>query len=88
VSDAAWAAFLAGVVTPRFPAGLTVLDGSGQWRQPGSGRIVAERATVVRIVTDSGPDTSRRLEEIRAAYRSRFAQDSVGLVTVEGCASF
>jgi hypothetical protein len=88
VTDAAWAAFLAGVVTPRFPAGLTVFDGSGQWRQPGSGRVVAERATVVRIVTDSAPDTIRLLEEIRAAYRGRFAQDSVGLVTAAGCASF
>jgi hypothetical protein len=60
------------------------------WR-PGSGRIGAERATVVRIVTDSAPDTirrfDRRFEEIRGADRSRFAQDSVGLVTAAGCAA-
>ena len=48
----------------------------------------AERATMLRIVTDSEPDTIRRFEEIRAAYRDRFAQDSVGLVIAEGCASF
>ena len=30
--DAAWDAFLADTVTPRFPDGLTVLDARGQWR--------------------------------------------------------
>jgi hypothetical protein len=88
VTDAVWRDFLATVVTPRFPAGLTFLDGTGQWRQPESGRIVAERATVLRIITDRNADTIRRLEEIRTAYRERFAQDSVGLVTAEVCASF
>ena len=32
ISDADWAAFLDAEVTPRFPAGLTVLSGYGQWR--------------------------------------------------------
>ena len=32
VSEPAFQDFLAGVVTPRFPDGLTVLDGYGQWR--------------------------------------------------------
>jgi hypothetical protein len=88
VSDAAWANFLATVVTPRFPAGLTALDGRGQWQHPGNGRIVSERSTLLRIVTAPEPDTIRRLEEIRAAYRDHFDQDSVGLVTAESCASF
>src|SRR5690606_41197674 len=32
VTEAEWAAFLDEKVTPRFPDGLTVLTGNGQWR--------------------------------------------------------
>ena len=32
VSDEEWSRFLADTVTPRFPHGLTVADGAGQWR--------------------------------------------------------
>ena len=32
VSDADWRAFLDEVVTPGFPAGLTVVDVTGQWK--------------------------------------------------------
>ena len=36
VSDTDWERFLAEVLTPRFPDGLTVMDGAGQWREDGS----------------------------------------------------
>ncbi|MEX2248301.1 MAG: DUF3574 domain-containing protein, partial [Parvibaculum sp.] len=32
VSERDWRRFLAEVVTPRFPGGLTVIDAYGQWR--------------------------------------------------------
>ena len=34
VTPAAFDAFLDRSVTPRFPSGLTVLDGTGRWRAP------------------------------------------------------
>ena len=34
VSEAEWTAFLANVVTPRFPDGLTVCPTEGQWTDP------------------------------------------------------
>src|SRR5512134_1895359 len=43
VSDAEWQGFLDEVVTPRFPAGLTVVAAAGQWRG-GSGAVERERA--------------------------------------------
>ncbi len=86
--EAAWRAFLAEVVTPRFPAGFTVLDGYGQWRQRATGHIVSEPSTVVVIVAEEGTPTLAALEAIRAAYRQRFAQDSVGLTLTDSCASF
>jgi len=88
IDDAAWKDFLARSVTPRFPDGLTVLEGSGQWRQRTTGMIVSEPSTLVEIVTETSAETFRRLDAIRAEYRERFAQESVGLVVNESCASF
>src|SRR5689334_1642317 len=36
VSESDWQTFLADVVTPRFPAGLSVLRAQGQWRDQNS----------------------------------------------------
>src|ERR1700722_3664956 len=88
IDDAAWRDFLAHSVTPRFPDGLTVLEGNGQWRQRATGHIASEPSTVVEIVTAASPETFRALDAIRAEYRERFAQESVGLVVNESCASF
>ena len=88
IDDAAWRDFLAASVTPRFPDGLTVLDGYGQWRSRATGAIGREVSTVVMIATDAGAETAARLAAIRAEYRARFMQDSVGLVTGAACSSF
>jgi hypothetical protein len=88
ISDAAWAEFLATIVTPRFPDGLTVLDGYGQWRNPSTGEIGHEASTLVEIVTSDTTETAARLEQIRDAYKTRFGQQSVGLVTTASCAAF
>ncbi|MGD9563348.1 MAG: DUF3574 domain-containing protein [Pyrinomonadaceae bacterium] len=78
VSDDDWKAFLAEVVTPRFPDGFTVLKGMGQYRTK-SGRIVSEPSEVV-IFLYAGRDkraSRTKIEEIRAAYVKRFDQESV-----------
>ncbi len=86
VSELAWRRFLAAQITPRFPAGLTVLAGEGQWRGP-DGRLRRERARIVLVVVPETPDLRARLDAVRAAYRARFAQGSVGLVLSRACAS-
>lgn len=88
VDATAWKAFLDQTVTPRFPDGLTVLEGSGQWRRGDSGIIGSEPSTVVLIVTGDRPEIYARLDAIRAAYRQRFRQESVGLVVNRSCADF
>ena len=87
IDAAAFDDFLDRSVTPRFPAGLTVLDGAGRWRAP-DGRLTRERSKLVLIVTDPGPATRAGLEAIRSDYRARFDQQSVGLVLTRVCASF
>ncbi len=88
VDEAAWTDFLARSVTPRFPDGFTVLAGRGQWREPGSGRIVAESSRVLVVLAPPSAGRLAALEEIRTAYRARFAQESVGLALSPACAAF
>ncbi|VVU50053.1 hypothetical protein BAN20980_02763 [Burkholderia anthina] len=88
VTDEERTAFLADVVTPRFPDGFTVWDTRGQWRDRATGRTIRETGFVVRIVADDTDDTRARLQAIRHAYVERFRQQSVGITIVPACASF
>jgi hypothetical protein len=87
VSDADFARFVDTEITPRFPEGLTVLDGGGQWRGP-SDNLVRESSKVVLLVLPRAPDAHSRVEAVRTAYKTRFRQDSVLLVTQRACVSF
>ena len=88
VTEAKWAAFLAAEVTPRFPDGLTITDAYGQWRDRASNRIARERSKVVMIVLPGQATDDERLAQIIAAYKSRFRQQSVGLIVRPACVSF
>ncbi|MBV1829611.1 DUF3574 domain-containing protein [Komagataeibacter sp. AV436] len=88
VSQREWTRFVRDVVTPRFPAGFSVLRMTGQWRDEHSGRIIREPSRVIWVATPLSSDLRPRLEAIRQTYRQRFGQDSVGLVVTPGCAAF
>jgi len=88
VTDAEWAAFLDEVVTPRFPAGLTVLEGNGQWRNS-KGVITKETSTVLVILYEPSAEKDTAIEDIRTAYKERFDQESVMRVDAgTQCVSF
>ena len=87
VDDAAWAAFLADIVTPRFPDGLTVLDGQGQWRGE-AGLVQMERSKLLVILAPPGDEPVRLLDEISDEYKRRFDQESVLRVVYDTCVSF
>jgi hypothetical protein len=76
VSDDAWARFLTEVVTPRFPAGLTVLRGEGQWRGQ-SGAIARERSFILEIIHDDNATTEQAVQDIVTEYKRRFDQEAV-----------
>jgi hypothetical protein len=88
VSEANWTRFLAAEVTPRFPDGLTVMDAKGQWRAPGASKISKERSTVVMIAMPPSANNDGHLHQIIEAYKSRFKQQSVGLIIRPACVSF
>jgi hypothetical protein len=79
VSEQEWAAFLAEIVTPRFPDGLTVLDAYGQSRGSGAepDAIKAQLTKVLIVVHGSTPEAATALAEIKAEYRRRFAKSRV-----------
>lgn len=76
VSEQAWADFLRDVVTPRFPYGLTVLTGQGQWRDPG-GQINRERSFVIELVHADTELETADVRSIVSEYKQRFHQESV-----------
>lgn len=76
VSEQAWADFLRDTVTPRFPHGLTVLSGQGQWQEAGGG-IVHERSYVIELVHADTAQETAGVRAIVAAYKQRFGQESV-----------
>jgi hypothetical protein len=88
VSETAWAHFLAGEVTPRFPDGLTVSDAVGQSRNPTTGKIVQEASKRVEIVLPGNADDDPRLDAIVKAYRQQFRQHAVGVIVRSACVSF
>lgn len=64
-------------VTPRFPAGLTLLTGSGQWQED-DGDIIRERSLVlVLLYPADATDAEAKIQAIRHAYKRSFAQESV-----------
>src|SRR5437763_909383 len=62
VTEAQWTAFLAEVITPRFPAGLTVLRAEGQWRGA-DGVIVHEPSVVVELLHPDAPASDQAVRE-------------------------
>ena len=87
VSESEWSEFLATVVTPRFPDGLTVMPAQGQWRGH-EGTILREQSYVLSLVHADDDVSSTAIGEIMGAYRMRFEQESVLRTTTRTCASF
>jgi len=78
VTEADWTEFLAEEITPRFPDGLTVLSGMGQWQEQDD-TIVKEQSRLVILLYPSefAAESGALIEEIRSAYEQDFQQQSV-----------
>ena len=87
VSDAEFTHFLDREVSTRFPDGLTVIDAQGRWTGSG-GLPVHEPSKMVMIVLPGHADDSRKLDAVREAYKSKYHQESVLLLTHGDCVSF
>lgn len=87
VSDAEWAQFLDREVTPRFPDGLTVLAGSGQWRNS-AGVVIKEPARVLLVWVKPAADLEARITAVREAWKASQQQESVLRADGTSCVTF
>ena len=77
VSDAEFQQFVDLQVTPRFPDGLTLLSGYGQFKNS-VGVITKERSLVlILFYPPQMRDASKLIQEIREIYKAMFQQESV-----------
>lgn len=88
VTPAQWDDFTAKVITPTFPDGFTVSDGSGQWMNGKTKTIEYDPTKILTIAAPQSPDLPAKLLHVMKAYEKAYQQESVGLTTVEGCADF
>ena len=88
VTEAQFRSFVDEQVTPRFPDGLTLLTGIGQFRDS-SGATAIEGANVLILLYPHGDARAdRQIDAIRADYRQRFEQQSVLRADSVSCVSF
>lgn len=80
VDETQWQAFLAEVVTPRFPDGLSVYKAQGQWRGA-SGEVEREDSRAVEILHGDDAGGRKRIAEISAEYKRRFRQEAVLVIS-------
>lgn len=78
VTEEEWQQFLNAEITPRFPDGLTVLTGYGQFRNS-AGQIIRETSFLVILLYPESDrkDKSNQIEQIRERYKQQFQQESV-----------
>lgn len=74
-------------VTPRFPDGLTLLTGRGQFKGS-TGTIIQEGSKVLILLYPFNQKSNRAVEQIREAYKDTFQQESVLRVDGQSCVSF
>ena len=88
VSEKAFGRFVDEEVTPRFPDGLTILAGQGQYRDTTRGVLVREQAKLLVIALKDEPEGRAKLAAVAEAYKQRFNQQSVGTILKPACISF
>jgi Protein of unknown function (DUF3574) len=76
VSEEAFQDFLAGVVTPLFPDGLSVVDVAGQFRD-NEGTIAREPTKLLILLVLDAAEAAADVETVVIAYKERFDQQSV-----------
>lgn len=87
VTRAQFQKFLASVVTPRFPEGLTVAEVAGQYRLK-NGRIASEPTRLLTIIVPDAAAAGPKVEEVLAAYKEKFRQESVARDQRVDCVAF
>jgi len=76
ISETDWQAFADSVITPAFPLGSTIVNGSGQWLG-NNGRLISEPSKVLIVFSKMTKTQSRKIEQVRQQYKTLFKQEAV-----------
>jgi hypothetical protein len=87
VTEAELKTFIDQEVTPRFPDGLTLLTGTGQFKDS-TGKVVKEESKLLILIYPFSRENEHAIEQIRQAYIQAFQQESVLRVDGRSCVSF
>jgi Protein of unknown function (DUF3574) len=82
-----WQKFLAEVITPRFPEGLTSWPAAGQWRND-AGELEKESSYVLQLVHVDSPQAENAIQEVVSIYKKQFHQRAVMRTRSRTCMSF
>ena len=88
ITEEDFKAFVDARVTPRFPDGLTVLTGSGQFRSANGTIVVEGSKLLILLVPRRDGEADRKIEAIRRDYQHQFQQESVLRADAATCVSF
>ncbi|MEB3282309.1 MAG: DUF3574 domain-containing protein [Lyngbya sp.] len=87
ITETEWKLFLEEVITPRFQAGLTVIDANGQYLNA-AGILIQEQTKLVILIHPNTPKEQQFIQEIIGEYKQRFNQESVLRVSSSVTVSF
>lgn len=88
VSDAEFGSFIDAEVTTRFPDGLTLLTGYGQFRAS-DGSLIREKSHVLILLYPAQTEyANEKIQEIRELYKKAHQQESVLRVDSNAAVSF
>jgi len=76
VSEQQFQSFLDEIVTPLFPAGLTVFGANGQF-QDDSGGVIEEQSKVVSLIVEDTETNETAINDLVTEYIEQFQQESV-----------
>jgi Protein of unknown function (DUF3574) len=88
VSEAEFKTFVDARVTPRFPDGLTLISGIGQFREASQAITVEGSKLLILLYPKQDAEANRKIEQIRSDYKQTFQQQSVLRADEASCASF
>ncbi|MEM1223048.1 MAG: DUF3574 domain-containing protein [Verrucomicrobiota bacterium] len=90
ITEERWVQFLDEEVSPRFPAGFTVVDGYGQWVHMENPNKTPNRlvSKVIILLHPDTPEDDARIEKVREVFKEQFGQESVLRASLPAQVSF
>jgi hypothetical protein len=87
VNEEQFQSFIDMEITPRFPEGMTLIAGTGQFMGK-KGTIIKENSKLLVLIYPFNNNRNKAIEEIRHSYMNMFQQESVLRVDEQSCVSF